>query len=58
MRCEHGQCTCLTDEGRFCSDHCRQMVEMPDTIPGEGIGARSDCGCGHIDCAGGLTPLT
>jgi hypothetical protein len=59
MKCEHGQCTCIASEGRFCSDHCQRAVEMPNAAyTGLGGAGTTDCGCGHSECMGGAAPLT
>ena len=42
--CNHETCKCpITDEGRFCSDQCKEAAENEE-VPG------TMCGCGHESC--------
>lgn len=41
--CEHDGCMCpVTDEGAFCSDHCREASDQDLT--------EIACDCGHASC--------
>lgn len=43
VNCKHEACSCpVTEEGAFCSDHCREAVEQDIT--------EISCDCGHASC--------
>ena len=46
--CAREGCSCTVPKGQeYCSDHCRKVVQSASTR----TGARTDCACGHADCA-------
>lgn len=50
MKCPHGPCTCLTEDGGYCSRHCEDMATA-------GVVA-DQCQCGHPACVPtGLTEI-
>jgi hypothetical protein len=47
-KCAHPNCSCPTDDGKYCSVECEAMAKTPDIA----------CTCGHGECAGNTQSRT